>query len=95
MLGLIALPFLAFFIYALVKIVRRSRCNPNFDKKVVWITGASSGIGEFLAYEFSRLGATLILSARNLQELERVKKACVNPDKVTVYALDMSKFDKI
>ena len=48
-----------------------------FDKKVVWITGASSGIGEALAYQFSRAGAKVILSARNQGELERVQTACL------------------
>lgn len=48
-----------------------------FDGKVVWITGASSGIGEALTYEFSRAGASVILSARNKDGLERVQKACV------------------
>jgi dehydrogenase/reductase SDR family member 7B len=44
--------------------------------KVVWITGATSGIGEALAYQFAVLGANLVLSARRIDELERVKKAC-------------------
>ncbi|XP_039133037.1 dehydrogenase/reductase SDR family member 7 [Dioscorea cayenensis subsp. rotundata] len=41
--------------------------------KVVWITGASRGIGEILAKQFASLGAKLILSARNEAELVRVK----------------------
>ncbi|MEM7101913.1 MAG: SDR family oxidoreductase [Bacteroidota bacterium] len=48
----------------------------SFDNKIVWITGASSGIGEGLAYAFSKEGAKLILSARRLDELERVKANC-------------------
>ena len=45
--------------------------------KVVWITGASSGIGEHLAYKLSEAGAKLILSARRVEELERVKEKCI------------------
>jgi dehydrogenase/reductase SDR family protein 7B len=48
----------------------------KFKNKVVWITGASSGIGEALAYEFTREGARTILSSNELEELEGVKKRC-------------------
>ena len=44
--------------------------------KVVWITGASSGIGEYLAYELAKCGCKLVLSARRKDEIERVKKNC-------------------
>jgi dehydrogenase/reductase SDR family member 7B len=48
----------------------------QYAGKVVWITGASSGIGEALVYEFIQKGATVIASSKDLPGLERVKKEC-------------------
>jgi dehydrogenase/reductase SDR family member 7B len=61
-----------------------------FENKVVWITGASSGIGEALAHAFSKQGAKLILSSRRSEELERVKKTCEKPENVQILPLDLS-----
>ena len=62
-----------------------------FDNKVVWITGASSGIGEALAYTFARHKVKLILSARRADELERVKAACGFPENdVMILPLDVA-----
>jgi short-subunit dehydrogenase len=61
----------------------------TFTDKVIWITGASSGIGEALAYAFSTEGAKLLLSSRRSDELERVKKSCANPGLVQVLPLDL------
>ena len=48
----------------------------RFAGKVVWITGASSGIGEALAHAFHGEGAHVILSARREGELARVAADC-------------------
>src|SRR5262249_46976314 len=66
----------------------------RFENKIVWITGASSGIGEALAYAFSREGAKLILSGRREAELERVKRICAGvPENVFVLPLDLTQFE--
>nr|XP_058946187.1 dehydrogenase/reductase SDR family member 7-like [Pocillopora verrucosa] len=46
--------------------------------KVIWITGASSGIGEHLAYKLTEFGCKLVLSARRKDELDRVKNQCMS-----------------
>ncbi len=61
--------------------------------KVVWITGASSGIGEAMALEAARKGAKLVLSARRESELQRVRAACPDPAAVAVLPLDLTAFD--
>lgn len=48
----------------------------SFSEKVIWITGASSGIGEALAVQLSAMGALLILTSRNEAELSKVKGRC-------------------
>lgn len=63
----------------------------RFQDKVVWITGASSGIGEALSYAFNREGAKVIVSARREAELDRVKAACLTPANVAVLPLDLEK----
>jgi len=45
-------------------------------RPVVWITGASSGIGEALARRYARAGAALVLSSRREAELQRVAATC-------------------
>ncbi len=66
-----------------------------FKDKRVWITGASSGIGEYLAYALNEEGAQLILSSRKVEELERVKNRCKKPDAVYILPLDVSDFEAI
>lgn len=60
------------------------------SKTVIWITGASSGIGEASAKKFSKEGYALILSSRNVSELERVRNECSNPKEIQLLPLDLS-----
>lgn len=48
----------------------------TLTNKVVWITGASSGIGEALAMGLAREGARLVLTARNAEKLNALKTKC-------------------
>lgn len=61
-----------------------------FHQKVVWITGASSGIGEELARQLDRAGARLILSARNVQKLDALKESLQQSDQHMVLPLDLA-----
>jgi len=65
----------------------------NLDKHVVWITGASSGIGAALAETFAARGARVVLSARRQDELERVRARCARTDEHFVLPLDMAGSD--
>jgi short-subunit dehydrogenase len=66
-----------------------------FHGKTIWVTGASSGIGESLVYALSHAGAKLIISARRIAELERVKAACAKPEHVDILPLDLSSSDAV
>ncbi|HTV92728.1 MAG TPA: SDR family NAD(P)-dependent oxidoreductase [Verrucomicrobiae bacterium] len=58
--------------------------------KVVWITGASSGIGEALARRIADEGALLALSARRRDELERVKAELPAGTRATIIPGDVT-----
>ncbi|MFT4032916.1 MAG: SDR family oxidoreductase [Siphonobacter sp.] len=63
----------------------------TFNDKVVWITGASSGIGEALAHAFAKQKACLVLSSRREDELLRVEKSLGLPaGHVMLVRMDMT-----
>ncbi len=69
------------------------------NHQIVWITGASSGIGEALAVEYAGESVCLVLSARRRAELERVAQRCIEagiPEKhVLVLPLDVTDLDAL
>ena len=67
----------------------------SINNKTVWITGASSGIGEGLAYALSKKDCRLIISSRKIEELERVRNNCQNPDMVLIIPLDLANFETL
>lgn len=63
----------------------------RFADKVVWITGASSGIGEALVYAFIAKGARVIASSNEAEGIEKVKKNCGDLSaKITCVPFDLS-----
>lgn len=60
-----------------------------FKNKVVWITGASSGIGEATSLALIEKGAIVIASAPFLEELEMVKKKSSHPENFHCVPLDL------
>ena len=70
--------------------------KPDFFKdKVVWVTGASSGIGEELCKQLSPLGAKLILSARSKDKLESICQQLSCPENGKVVVIDMLDRDRL
>ncbi|HEY6881613.1 MAG TPA: SDR family oxidoreductase [Polyangiales bacterium] len=65
----------------------------DFQGKVVWITGASSGIGEALAYELAKAGARLLLSARRRDRLDAVRARCTDAPLHRVLPFDITDVD--
>ena len=63
----------------------------GFKNKTIWITGASSGIGKALAIKFSSLGANIVLSSRNEDELLKVANQCST--ETLIIPLDLAKQD--
>lgn len=87
-------------IMTLVQLVSQSdsKLKKYYNNKTVVITGASSGIGAALSKQFAKLGANIILIARNVDKLNDVANECrlLNPrNKYMVVAMDMEKYQEI
>lgn len=58
-------------------------------KTTIWITGASSGIGEAAAFYYNEAGYQVILSGRNEAKLQQVKAESTYPESCYVLPLDL------
>jgi len=66
----------------------------TLQSQTIWITGATSGVGEGMATVFHREGANLILSGRRQDELERVKASCAEGiGRITLVPFDITSAD--
>ncbi|XP_065637303.1 11-beta-hydroxysteroid dehydrogenase A isoform X2 [Quercus suber] len=77
--------------------LKRNICSENVANKVVIITGASSGIGEHIAYEYARRGAILALVARRENRLRIVENKAreLGSPEVIVIRADVSKDEEL
>ncbi len=67
----------------------------SLANKVVWITGASSGIGEGIVKELAHQNVKLIISSRRQQALEKVKTECPNKEIVKILPLDLAQHESL
>lgn len=67
----------------------------EFNNKLIWITGASSGIGAALATQWNVQGARVIASARRKEKLIKLKHDCLYPENLLVVPMDITDPDSI
>lgn len=72
------------------------RVNYMLNKKTIWITGASSGIGEACAYLFAEEKANLVLTATRVEKLKEVQEKCISlGSQCEILPYDLSDLDNI
>lgn len=70
--------------------------NPfSLKNKTILITGASSGIGKQAAITLNKLGANIILLARDKDRLDKTKKELINKEKSFTISADLSDIDNM
>lgn len=68
--------------------------NPfSLENKVIIVTGASSGIGAQCAIDCSKMGARVVLVARNEERLKQTLEQCEEPSRHMILPLDLSSSD--
>ena len=70
--------------------------NFNFNDQVAIVTGASRGIGRAIANGFAKLGCSVAMVSRNLDDLKKVKSEIENGSiQVECFSCDISNFDEV
>ena len=69
----------------------------NLKNKIVFITGASSGIGKATAYVFAKHGAKLILAARRIGRIKKIAQEIANKysTKVLPLKIDVQSYNEV
>jgi len=92
----LAVAFVAFFFTSdcdmALYVLPYAPSKSEYAGKVVWVTGASSGIGASLAKDFTIAGAQVIISARRVPELEAIARECaqLGAKSVDILPLDVT-----
>ncbi len=63
--------------------------------KIIWVTGASSGIGKELASQLATMGAKVIVSARAKETLETLQQKASFPDNILVLPIDLTNINTL
>jgi short-subunit dehydrogenase len=65
----------------------------NLSNKVIWVTGASSGIGEAIVYALAKENCKLVISSRRIEELNRVKaNTKLSDENILVLPIDLEQY---
>lgn len=65
----------------------------TYKNKIIWVTGASSGIGRALSLKLDQMGARLIVSGRNLEALNKLISECKQSELHRVVCFDLADTD--
>ncbi len=61
----------------------------SLSDKIVFITGASAGIGKACAEAFAKEGANLILSARRIDKLNKISSSLIKKYKIRIFTAQL------
>ncbi|MEM8843860.1 MAG: SDR family NAD(P)-dependent oxidoreductase [Pseudomonadota bacterium] len=69
------------------------KIKAHLDNKVIWLTGASSGIGRALTIALSKYNCQIFISSRTITQLEITKNQCAEPNNIHIVEGDLSKLE--
>lgn len=79
--------------WATLRATRAMASGSGFKGQLVWVTGASSGIGAAFAVEVAQHGAIVVLSARRRDKLQQVAERCRAAGAAAVHVVELDLTD--
>ena len=67
-----------------------SKIRNHFENKVIWVTGASSGIGRALVIALSSIDCHMFITSRSQEKLKKTIEKCDNRNNIEVVAGDLT-----